>query len=815
MPRVMIVESDSDYAGELARELTARAARLYRGPAIEVTLARDGQLALDAATRQPPDLLLVCVELPTISGYSVCNKAKKHPLLKDTPLIIMSAEATPEIFEQHSKLRTPADAYLIKPFPIGTLVERVAALLKLGDDGTQLESAIDTSIEEGFSSSQPTPSERRDDALELELELEIDDGDLLADELAQAASNPSRSAPAGTLADQEIALATDAAFAALELPDDPSPLRPPPSAAPTPAWTVPAPIPRLQTPAVSRRAPVSTPLALDPPTDPDDAVELEAPRATPERDAEADAYGEREALEPIGIDEPLPALAPTPLAIDESLEDQPFALQTVAETVVSSGLAPLAAVAVEPREAQAAQATERRVAELQRDNDRLTQALHEATAAKPSAGGALVRDREILGLREVINKKERELLDLRDELDARERQILDHKDKVRELDRRARDMDEKLLTIEKEMVSARERAEALQEDKQRLVDRESGVKQRLEEAKREIEKAYAENTQVKERHERELARIKEQHREELSLAEQRLTDEGAKLREQQAAELRELTEELRQEQQVEANAHLKETERREQEHRDEVAGLESRHQLEQAAQREQQQEQLERAKQAHEQALAAQRATARAELEQAETASQAALEGQRAQHEEELARTLQTHQGQVQQARASHDEALQRVKQQHQDLIEQIGTEHAEEKESLRGAHQGEMDQLRLDHGSSLATLKTQHEASVTSLRQDHADELSRLIEQQQAKAAAFERTSAEQQEQLAALGALLESHELRLADALAALQIDAELGEKARRALAVAVALVDQQRAATGAAVGDDRSAADQQVRD
>ncbi|MBK6847234.1 MAG: response regulator [Proteobacteria bacterium] len=823
MPRVLIVESDAAYAGELARELTTRLPQLYRTPPIEITLARDGQAALDAATRQPPDLLLVCVELPTISGYSVCNKAKKNPLLKDTPLIIMSAEATPEIFEQHSKLRTPADAYLIKPFSTATLLERVASLLGLGDEGTQLESAIDTSIEQGFAAEQATLPRGDEAPAEAELELEIEDGDLVTDELGAMTPQPLPGHPAGELADQEISLATDAAFAALELPFERATPQAEAAGARQAAWGAPAPsVDPGATPAWSR-SPAPTPLALDPPTDPNDALDLApplefappldlAPRSPIELGDQD--YGERGGLTPSAIAEPLPGLAPAALAIDESLADEPFPLQTVAETVVSSGLAPLAAVALdETRDARAEEA-ERRVAALQQENDQLTQSLREANAVKPTTGGGLTRDRELLGLREVINKKERELLDLRDELDARERQILDHKDKVRELDRRARDMDEKLLGIEKEMVSARERAEALQQDKQRLVDRESGVKQRLEEAKREIEKAYAENTQVKERQERELARLKQQHGDELRLAEQRLTDEQTRLRAEHAAELRELAEELRREQQAEGSAHLKEIERREQEHRDEVTGLDARHQAEQQALREQHQQQLEQARQQHEQALATQQASARVELEQAAQRAEEALESQRTEQQAELARAAQQHQTLTAQARASHEEALQRVKQQHQDLLEQIETEHAEEKESLRGAHQTEIDQLRQQHGAAVSTLRGEHEAALDALRQQQARELKALVDEEQAKSAAFELTIAGQQEQLGELGALLESHELRLADALAALQIDAELGEKARRALAVAVALVDQQHAATSSAAAGERDAIAQQPR-
>ena len=44
-----------------------------------------------------------------MNGFSVCNKLKRDPALKDVPLIIMSSESTEETFEQHRRLRTRAE----------------------------------------------------------------------------------------------------------------------------------------------------------------------------------------------------------------------------------------------------------------------------------------------------------------------------------------------------------------------------------------------------------------------------------------------------------------------------------------------------------------------------------------------------------------------------------------------------------------------------------------------------------------------------------------------------------------------------------
>src|SRR5512136_2281337 len=106
--RVLVVESEASFAA------TIKSALEELGLAVDITA--DGAMALQLAKNTPPALIILCVELPKMSGYSICNKLKKNPDLKGIPLGIMSAEATPDIFEQHKKLKTRAEDYLIKPF---------------------------------------------------------------------------------------------------------------------------------------------------------------------------------------------------------------------------------------------------------------------------------------------------------------------------------------------------------------------------------------------------------------------------------------------------------------------------------------------------------------------------------------------------------------------------------------------------------------------------------------------------------------------------------------------------------------------------
>lgn len=121
--KILVIESDAPFARELSSAIEARG--------LEARVTGDGKEGFDLAKVDRPDAIVLCVELPRMSGYSICNKLKKDDELKSIPLVIMSAEATPETFEQHRKLKTRAEDYLIKPFAPAELLQRIAQLVEL------------------------------------------------------------------------------------------------------------------------------------------------------------------------------------------------------------------------------------------------------------------------------------------------------------------------------------------------------------------------------------------------------------------------------------------------------------------------------------------------------------------------------------------------------------------------------------------------------------------------------------------------------------------------------------------------------------
>ncbi|MCC6806392.1 MAG: response regulator [Deltaproteobacteria bacterium] len=108
MANVLLIDAEKEFAQPLVQAI--------QGWGYGVTWTPDGKEGLDRAAAERPSAIVLCVELGKMSGYSICNKLKKDEQLKDIPLVITSREATNETFEQHKKLKTRAEAYLIKPF---------------------------------------------------------------------------------------------------------------------------------------------------------------------------------------------------------------------------------------------------------------------------------------------------------------------------------------------------------------------------------------------------------------------------------------------------------------------------------------------------------------------------------------------------------------------------------------------------------------------------------------------------------------------------------------------------------------------------
>jgi DNA-binding response OmpR family regulator len=92
-----------------------------------VRVARDGREALEALAAETPDLVLLDVMLPHVSGFDVCQRIRAEPAWRDVRIVMLSAKGR-EV-EVQKGLALGADAYVTKPFGIKELLAEVARQL--------------------------------------------------------------------------------------------------------------------------------------------------------------------------------------------------------------------------------------------------------------------------------------------------------------------------------------------------------------------------------------------------------------------------------------------------------------------------------------------------------------------------------------------------------------------------------------------------------------------------------------------------------------------------------------------------------------
>jgi DNA-binding response OmpR family regulator len=100
---------------------------LMKRAGYEVSIARDGQEAVDAIRRERPRLVLLDVMMPKKSGYEVCQELRADDELKGTLVLMLTAKGRDTDIDKG--LGVGADAYMTKPFATKELVAMVAEML--------------------------------------------------------------------------------------------------------------------------------------------------------------------------------------------------------------------------------------------------------------------------------------------------------------------------------------------------------------------------------------------------------------------------------------------------------------------------------------------------------------------------------------------------------------------------------------------------------------------------------------------------------------------------------------------------------------
>jgi CheY-like chemotaxis protein len=119
MAKILVAEDERDI-----RDLVAFTLR-FAG--YEVFTAANGEEAVELAPNVNPDLILMDVRMPRMTGYEACRLMKLNPDLKDIPIVFLSAKGQETEIQQG--LDAGAEEYLLKPFAPDQLTSHVKTIL--------------------------------------------------------------------------------------------------------------------------------------------------------------------------------------------------------------------------------------------------------------------------------------------------------------------------------------------------------------------------------------------------------------------------------------------------------------------------------------------------------------------------------------------------------------------------------------------------------------------------------------------------------------------------------------------------------------
>lgn len=117
-PQVLLVDDDEDFLALLA---------LHLAPRCRLAIARNGEEAMLRIHETPPDLILLDVMMPRLSGWELCRAMKTNALYEDIPVIFVTAVGA-RLSGELSHLMQ-ADDILLKPFDLEDLDRKLDRFL--------------------------------------------------------------------------------------------------------------------------------------------------------------------------------------------------------------------------------------------------------------------------------------------------------------------------------------------------------------------------------------------------------------------------------------------------------------------------------------------------------------------------------------------------------------------------------------------------------------------------------------------------------------------------------------------------------------
>ena len=118
--KILIVDDEEDIVDFLSYNLKKQK--------FEILTAYSGEECLEKLKKEVPDLILLDIMMPGISGIKICKKIKKNNRTKDIPVIMLTAKTTEA--DIITGLNSGADDYIVKPFSLNILYARIKAHLR-------------------------------------------------------------------------------------------------------------------------------------------------------------------------------------------------------------------------------------------------------------------------------------------------------------------------------------------------------------------------------------------------------------------------------------------------------------------------------------------------------------------------------------------------------------------------------------------------------------------------------------------------------------------------------------------------------------
>ncbi len=137
MRKILIIEDDPVILLGLKDELSSE---------YEIKEAENGSLGIEIALKEKPDLIILDILLPDISGLLVCQEIRARGI--DSVIIMLTALS--QVNDKVKGLEAGADDYLTKPFSLPELKARLKALLRRRDELASVERYKDSSLDIDF-----------------------------------------------------------------------------------------------------------------------------------------------------------------------------------------------------------------------------------------------------------------------------------------------------------------------------------------------------------------------------------------------------------------------------------------------------------------------------------------------------------------------------------------------------------------------------------------------------------------------------------------------------------------------------------------